>query len=58
MDKLTGVIAFVRTADLGSFVAAGRVYLNSPLSQVRPLAHSRGMVASSPTAGWSGNVSR
>jgi len=24
MDKLTGLIAFVRTADLGSFVAAGR----------------------------------
>lgn len=25
MDKLTGIVAFVRTADLGSFVAAGRV---------------------------------
>lgn len=25
MDRLSGLTAFVRTADLGSFVAAGRV---------------------------------
>ena len=30
MDRLTGLMAFVRTADLGSFVAAGRVLGLSP----------------------------
>ena len=30
MDKLNGLLAFVRTADLGSFVAAGRVLGLSP----------------------------
>ena len=37
LDRLSGLAAFVRTADLGSFVAAGRVLRLSPSAVGRPI---------------------